>query len=115
MRKKFEFTKNSVSKKVNIMLRDKFTDEDGQAFIVEYKKVMSTINTKEYSLILDCKMLEIGAKGSAKSLEECFKLYSQDKFIQTIFILNKPQKVLENQFIQLAKKCNLDGFKVEFV
>ena len=115
MRKKFEFKKDTISKQVNIFLRDKFTDEDGQEFIEEYKKVMSTINTQEYSLVLDCNMLEIGAKGSAKSLEDCFKLYAKDKFIQTVFILNKPQKVLENQFIQLAKKCNLDGFKVAFV
>lgn len=116
--KKFEFEINNSTKTLFIIVRGVYSSEDGVAFVEEYMRNVSKINTKEYILKLNCLNLDITPGGVMPQLRGCFELYKKNDFKKVIMVLPSAKdkaftsNVLRAQFNKLAEVVGLNNLEL---
>lgn len=108
--KKYEFKKDVLGKRLNIILRGQFNKDEGMAFIEDYSKQVKQIpKQSEYVLSVNCNEMLLTANDATDALEYCFKLYSESGFKAVEFITsgNKSEVFLNMQFARLGRKVGL--------
>jgi hypothetical protein len=88
------------------------TPENAQTVLKNYQDIVSGVNAKENSLLIDCTGLGVFQQESIAILEKLFKLYMDVGFKNIVFI--KSKKSIQNmQLTRVAK--SIPGFYGVFV
>ncbi|GGH57735.1 hypothetical protein HNR77_000059 [Paenibacillus sp. JGP012] len=104
--------KTDASKKVlHIELEGSFSQEDGLRSISAYQDTIASINTKEYSLDIDCKKLNVTAPEIVPLLEGCLTMFKKDEFQKVVLTLEN-NAILKMQLARLGRSVGLDNLEI---
>lgn len=102
------------SKKIlQVILNSVVTMETATAKVLaEYNQIVSRVNPKEYSLLIDCTNMGVFQTDAIEHLSKLFKLYMSTGFKHIVFV--KSKNPIQN--MQLNKTANMvPGFTGVFV
>lgn len=109
----FKIETNTLNKVFKVTLLGGFrtvnTTQDG---LSHYNGLLSNINPREYSLLLDCTNCGVYEQAALQQLEQLYKLYMKTGFKHIVFVEAK-DPIQNMQLKKVAK--NIPGFSGIFV
>ncbi|MNV84978.1 hypothetical protein D3C71_1788960 [compost metagenome] len=108
---KFDLKIDSEQKVFSAEVRGYFNEQDGLASLEGYNLVISKINPSEYTLLLNCELLETSSPEMADVLKNCFIMYKHQGF-KKIELLETTSKIAMKQIKKIIKDV---GVEVEII
>jgi len=93
-------------KTMDVLVEGMFTSENALAFITDYNKNISCINTTEFALVFDGTNLKITTQEVLPLLENCFQLYKQAGFRKIVMKMGS-SVIVKNQARRVIDKVGL--------
>ncbi len=107
----YEIKVNRGAKIVEMYIGGTFTATDVQNFVADYKKEISAISAKEFTLEIDCTYMDLLKQEMIPSLENSYKMYKESGFNKVVFKI-KQNPVLKLQLNRLARNTGLTNAEV---
>ena len=103
----YVFKTDTVKKEVRSILSGQAeSPEEVQQFIASYQEVVSAVNAKEYTLVLDCRAMTLIYADMMGELEKCMHMYKASGFKAHRLILND-NPVLRKQIERAVRRSGL--------
>lgn len=109
---KFSIHANPAAKTLESKVEGVMSVQDAVNFIAQYKHAAAAIPTTQYSLIFDCTKLGVSPKESQEKLMECFALYKQANFKETLFLVGN-NSILKMQLSRMAQSAHLERYQIK--
>lgn len=107
--KKYEFIKDTLNKKLKVILKGFFSKEETLEYLEKYQSIVSTIdNKKDYVLSFDCLEIKVFPADATEALEHCFAMYAREGFKDIEITSGNPNSILNMQVKRIAKKANME-------
>ncbi|SDO01420.1 hypothetical protein [Acetanaerobacterium elongatum] len=85
-----------------------FTPSDAEAFLAEYKKVVSKVNPAQTTLNITTTNLAVSSKEMQEILKGCIELYKSTGFKKVVMICGD-NVIVKMQLQRLAKEANFNS------
>ena len=103
----FKFNLDKNAKKVTIEVIGSFVPEKEKEFFDNYTRITSQIKPSEYTLFVDCTLMNIFTQDYVAGLGATFKLYAQTGFKNVVMKLST-SSVVKMQLNRMARNANVN-------
>lgn len=104
----FKFEKDLKNKRIIITVWGFYTPKIANDFITAYSREISSINPKEYVLIVDPTDLITSKQELIPILQGCFKFYMRDGF-RKVYMISPKSPTSDMQLKKIAKQTSFTG------
>ena len=108
---KFFLKLEKLQKTVYASVSGDFGPEDANDFVVDYTKIVKSIDPKEYDLKFDCTKLKVTANNMTEMLQACLEMYKNDGFKSVVFDCTG-NVVMGMQLRRLGNSVGLQNFDI---
>ncbi|MDO7904972.1 hypothetical protein Q5741_00925 [Paenibacillus sp. JX-17] len=110
--KAFSIEINRANKTMDMMVSGTFTPQDYDNFVKDYAAKTGSIDAKEYTLVVDCKTMNLLGPSDVEGLSASFVRYKESGFQKVVFIITQAQTLIKMQLGRVARGAGLSNVEV---
>lgn len=103
---------NQSTQKVEMKVNGTFTPQDYQNFARDYAKMAASIDAQAFTLIVDCRDMDLLGSEEVEKLKGSFLSYKETGFRRVLFTISPAQTIIKMQLARVARQAGLDNHEI---